>query len=137
MVDQKINSLLIDNPNCIFCKLKYSSQKIDLDEDFFMLYDVRPLDKIHLLIIPKTHVVSYFNETNSLRQINPFYETTTVSTQEELFLNEHKKYLRSKILEHAQDQIQKHNIKSAQVKINYYPPYAQVPHAHLHVVGRS
>ena len=49
------------DPNCIFCKIvagQIPSQKIYEDEELLAFRDIRPAAPVHLLIIPKQHIVS-------------------------------------------------------------------------------
>lgn len=50
--------------DCIFCKIiegSIPSQKIWEDETFFAFLDIRPLQKGHLLLVPKMHVEEIFD----------------------------------------------------------------------------
>lgn len=45
--------------NCIFCKIRdgiIPSEKIYENEDYFVIKDLNPVAKVHLLIITKLHV---------------------------------------------------------------------------------
>lgn len=45
--------------DCIFCKIaagSIPSNKLYEDEDVIVFHDIRPLAKIHFLIVPKTHI---------------------------------------------------------------------------------
>ncbi len=47
--------------NCLFCKIakgEIPSKKVYEDEDFFAFHDINPAAPVHLLLIPKRHVVS-------------------------------------------------------------------------------
>jgi histidine triad (HIT) family protein len=47
--------------NCIFCKIvrgEIPSKKVHEDEDFFVFHDIRPIARVHYLVIPKRHVES-------------------------------------------------------------------------------
>ncbi len=47
--------------NCLFCKIaadQIPSKKIYEDEDFLAFHDINPAAPIHILVIPKKHVVS-------------------------------------------------------------------------------
>lgn len=55
------------NGDCIFCKIvnrKIPSEIIYEDNDFLAFLDINPKAKIHILLIPKVHIVS-LNELNS------------------------------------------------------------------------
>ncbi|MBS3124151.1 HIT domain-containing protein [Candidatus Woesearchaeota archaeon] len=48
----------MNNSNCIFCKIvqcEIPALKVYEDEHFFAFLDIRPLNKGHTLLIPKTH----------------------------------------------------------------------------------
>ncbi len=45
--------------DCIFCKIaagQIPSNSVYEDEDVIAFHDIRPLAKIHFLIVPKTHI---------------------------------------------------------------------------------
>ncbi len=47
--------------NCIFCRIvkgEIPSRKAYEDEDFLAFHDIQPAAPVHLLLIPKRHVVS-------------------------------------------------------------------------------
>lgn len=47
--------------NCIFCKIakkEIPSKKVYEDEDFYVFHDINPAAPVHLLLIPKRHIVS-------------------------------------------------------------------------------
>jgi len=47
--------------NCIFCKIASGdipSNKVYEDEEFVAFHDINPVAPVHLLIIPRQHVVS-------------------------------------------------------------------------------
>jgi histidine triad (HIT) family protein len=49
------------DPNCIFCKIiagQIPSRKAYEDEDLLAFHDIHPWAPVHVLIIPKQHVVS-------------------------------------------------------------------------------
>ena len=52
------------DPNCIFCKIvrgEIPSKKVYEDEDIFAFHDIRPLSKVHFLVIPKDHVATLYD----------------------------------------------------------------------------
>lgn len=54
--------------NCIFCKIiagEIPSQKVYEDDQVFAFRDIRPAAPIHLLIIPKRHIASVNDLTES------------------------------------------------------------------------
>jgi len=47
--------------DCIFCKIisgAIPSKKVFEDEDFIAFHDIKPMARVHLLIVPKLHVES-------------------------------------------------------------------------------
>ncbi|MDA1338665.1 MAG: histidine triad nucleotide-binding protein [Methylophilales bacterium] len=55
--------------DCIFCKIvkkDIPAKIIYEDEEFLVFNDIKPIDKVHFLIIPKTHIESLLecDETN-------------------------------------------------------------------------
>ncbi len=51
---------------CIFCKIKFNelpSTKLYEDDNFFIIKDINPLAKIHLIAIPKEHYSSLDMQT--------------------------------------------------------------------------
>jgi histidine triad (HIT) family protein len=47
--------------NCIFCKIvrgEIPSKKVYEDEEFLAFHDINPAAPVHLLVIPKHHLVS-------------------------------------------------------------------------------
>jgi histidine triad (HIT) family protein len=45
--------------NCIFCKIingDISAKKIHEDDDFIVFNDIKPMAKVHFLIVPKLHI---------------------------------------------------------------------------------
>lgn len=47
--------------DCIFCKIiagQIPAQKVYEDEDVFVFHDIRPVAKVHMLMIPKKHIAS-------------------------------------------------------------------------------
>ena len=48
-----------NNNDCIFCKIisgAIPAQKIYEDADFIAFHDIKPMAKVHFLIVPKLHV---------------------------------------------------------------------------------
>jgi len=63
---------------CLFCNLiegKIPSTKILENDNFLAFEDIQPQAKIHVLIIPKAHIVS-FNEmpANMMADMTPFIQ---------------------------------------------------------------
>jgi histidine triad (HIT) family protein len=49
------------DPNCIFCKIvegKIPARKVHEDEHVLAFHDINPWAPVHILIIPKLHIVS-------------------------------------------------------------------------------
>lgn len=45
--------------NCLFCKIaagEIPSKKVYEDGDMLAFYDINPMAKVHVLVIPKTHI---------------------------------------------------------------------------------
>ncbi|WP_047532501.1 histidine triad nucleotide-binding protein [Methylotenera sp. N17] len=56
--------------DCIFCKIlagSIPSKKIYEDEDVIAFFDIKPMAKVHFLIVPKLHVPS-LKECNASHQ---------------------------------------------------------------------
>lgn len=49
------------DPSCIFCKIvagQIPSRKAYEDEEILAFHDINPWAPVHLLVIPKTHIIS-------------------------------------------------------------------------------
>ena len=49
------------DPNCIFCKIvagQIPSKKVHEDDELLAFHDIPPWAPVHILIIPKQHIVS-------------------------------------------------------------------------------
>jgi histidine triad (HIT) family protein len=47
--------------DCLFCRIsrgEIPSRKVYEDEDFFAFHDIHPVAPVHILLIPKLHLVS-------------------------------------------------------------------------------
>lgn len=56
-------------PDCLFCKIvagEIPAKKVYEDEDYLAFWDIAPKAPVHILLIPKLHVVNLYdlNETN-------------------------------------------------------------------------
>ena len=56
--------------DCIFCKIangEIPSNKVYEDDDMLAFYDINPMAKVHVLVIPKAHIqnVDAVNENNA------------------------------------------------------------------------
>jgi histidine triad (HIT) family protein len=50
------------DPNCIFCKIaagQIPSKKVFEDEELIAFHDINPWAPVHILIVPKAHIVSH------------------------------------------------------------------------------
>ena len=49
-------------PKCLFCNLSQQQEKLLIETElFYAVYDSAPVNKGHALIVPKQHVVSFFD----------------------------------------------------------------------------
>lgn len=58
--------------DCIFCKIikgEIPSTKVGENEKFYAFYDINPATKIHVLVIPKTHVQSIAHLTEDNKEV--------------------------------------------------------------------
>jgi histidine triad (HIT) family protein len=49
------------DPNCIFCKIvagEIPAKKVFEDDAFIAFHDIRPAAPVHVLLVPKMHIVS-------------------------------------------------------------------------------
>jgi histidine triad (HIT) family protein len=49
------------DPNCIFCKIvagQIPAKKVHEDDHILAFHDIQPWAPVHILVIPKTHIVS-------------------------------------------------------------------------------
>lgn len=49
------------DPNCVFCKIvagQIPSKKVHEDDDLLAFHDIEPWAPVHVLVIPKQHIVS-------------------------------------------------------------------------------
>lgn len=47
--------------DCLFCKIisgEIPSNKVYEDDDMLAFYDINPMAKVHVLVIPKTHIAN-------------------------------------------------------------------------------
>lgn len=57
--------------NCIFCDVEESRIILSAWEYWNVIYDIYPVNKGHMLIIPKRHVESYFDlEIEEVRELD-------------------------------------------------------------------
>jgi len=58
--------------DCVFCKISNGtipSKKLFEDSKFFIIQDIAPKAKIHLLAIPKNHFAGFFDMTDNDKNI--------------------------------------------------------------------
>jgi histidine triad (HIT) family protein len=51
------------DPHCIFCKIvagKIPSKKVFEDEELLVFHDIHPWAPVHVLVIPKLHIVTLY-----------------------------------------------------------------------------
>ncbi len=56
------------DPNCIFCKIvagQIPSRKVHEDDELLAFHDINPWAPVHVLIIPKRHIVSMADVTDA------------------------------------------------------------------------
>jgi histidine triad (HIT) family protein len=56
------------DPNCIFCKIvagQIPARKVHEDDELLAFHDIHPWAPVHVLIIPKQHIVSMADVTDA------------------------------------------------------------------------
>lgn len=56
------------DPNCIFCKIvagQIPAKKVHEDDELLAFHDIHPWAPVHVLIIPKRHIVSMVDVTDA------------------------------------------------------------------------
>ncbi len=56
------------DPNCIFCKIvagEIPSKKAYEDEELLAFFDIAPWAPVHVLVIPKEHIASFYDVTET------------------------------------------------------------------------
>ena len=56
------------DPNCIFCKIvagQIPARKVHDDDELLAFHDIHPWAPVHVLIIPKQHIVSMADVTDA------------------------------------------------------------------------
>jgi histidine triad (HIT) family protein len=56
------------DPHCIFCKIvagQIPSKKVHEDDELLAFHDIHPWAPVHILIIPKQHIVSMADVTDA------------------------------------------------------------------------
>lgn len=56
------------DPNCIFCKIvagQIPARKVHEDDELLAFHDINPWAPVHVLIIPKRHIVSMADVTDA------------------------------------------------------------------------
>jgi histidine triad (HIT) family protein len=54
------------DPNCIFCKIvagQIPAKKVHEDDEMVVFHDIRPWAPVHILMVPKEHIVSMVDIT--------------------------------------------------------------------------
>lgn len=99
--------------NCIFCKISKNEIPKDFiyEDEYVMVFDdIRPIRDVHLLIVPKKHVLDFYNLTD--------------------------KDLEDKLTETIRKMIEKKELKNKGFKIFLNGGGAQiVDHLHIHLTG--
>ena len=99
-----------DRLHCIFCAKLQAHQTLAETQQYFILKDLYPADQHHILICPKIHVASYLDcDSNVL----------------------------AGALQLGRQWFKKLGLQSGRFLFNVGTPYAQIPHAHLHMLGFS
>lgn len=55
------------DPHCIFCKIvagQIPARKVHEDDDLLVFHDIHPWAPVHILMIPKQHIVSMVDVTD-------------------------------------------------------------------------
>lgn len=75
--------------DCLFCKIakgEIPSNKVYEDEDVLAFYDINPVAKIHILVIPKKHIASLAHlEKEDYVLISKIYEVINKIAEEKGF----------------------------------------------------
>ena len=56
--------------DCVFCKIikgDIPSKKVYEDDDILAFYDINPIAKVHVLVIPKKHITSLLELKKRIR----------------------------------------------------------------------
>jgi histidine triad (HIT) family protein len=56
------------DPNCIFCKIatgQIPAQKVFEDDEIVAFHDIHPWAPVHILVVPKQHLVSMADVTDA------------------------------------------------------------------------
>ncbi len=56
------------DPNCIFCKIvagEIPANKAYEDDEILAFHDIAPWAPVHVLVIPKAHIASYYDVADS------------------------------------------------------------------------
>ena len=56
------------DPNCIFCKIvagEIPARKAYEDDEMLAFHDIAPWAPVHVLVIPKAHIASYYDVADS------------------------------------------------------------------------
>ena len=58
--------------DCVFCKIvkgEIPSKRVYEDDEILAFYDINPIAKIHVLVIPKAHIESLMNLTEDHKDL--------------------------------------------------------------------
>ena len=75
--------------DCLFCKIakgEIPSNKVYEDDDVLAFYDINPVAKIHILVIPKKHIASIAHlEAEDYALVSKIYEVINKIAEEKGF----------------------------------------------------
>jgi histidine triad (HIT) family protein len=63
---------MTSDPNCIFCKIaagQIPARKVHEDDELIAFHDIHPWAPVHVLIVPKQHIVSMADVTDAHREM--------------------------------------------------------------------
>ena len=63
---------MTSDPNCIFCKIaagQIPARKVHEDDELIAFHDIHPWAPVHVLIVPKQHIVSMADVTGEHREM--------------------------------------------------------------------
>lgn len=58
--------------DCLFCKIvagEIPSKKVYEDQDYFVFWDIAPKAPVHVLLIPKAHIVNLYQMDDGNREL--------------------------------------------------------------------
>ena len=104
------------DPNCIFCKIvagQIPAQKVHDDAEMLAFHDIHPWAPVHILIIPKLHIVSMVDVSTEHEGLLGRMMVLSSRLMKDLGVNNGYRH----VLNTGRDGSQ------------------EVPHLHLHVMG--